>query len=592
VSVSNPRDIVRVFDARVAAVPATIARSKQIVAEAKTELDQHRRWLERHRQRAAADLKRHARRQWRQNAIAACTRAGTTLVLLLTHRCLALLRGAIRDGILLCRLLAAGGRSIDAAAYAVGLWLAGVAMLACATIGAAGRACGVWLTGVVLLAGASIGTQARILAPWLAAMVLRGCSLFGSNAHHLWLRLIDMLAQGIAAAGAEIRGLGLSLVASTKRHFAQRRARASIAAREDARDRIDLLPAPARRPAGAGFDALQAEHDGLQHRIQAISALYGRRAVNDGVTGGVSSQDWAQLRALSENARRLFASQQHGLAGNARSSGAAVPDRLNQARPPAVMNEARAPAQSSCMASSAPARVVYGPRLSAPLSVRESTGPRSRIAPAVAQTPLKVKLGIGGAWSGARERLWRCRGAVRGGALMEHRAILPAFGVLAAVLVLAAIGSQAPAADPSRNSVKENAAPAAQIMADAADETRVSTVAKSPRSAPPVVSAGASDDPGLGTTSETLEALPRVAMTVPSLMEMATYMPVVAVEEPAALPVKVAAVPRAVTAKAKQKPAAREPPVQSSWLRPSWLRLPWSPGHDEAETKLGFDSNR
>ena len=76
---------------------------------------------------------------------------------------------------------------------------------------------------------------------------------------------------------------------------------------------------------------------------------------------------------------------------------------------------------------------------------------------------------------------------------MEHRAILAAFGVLAAALVLAAIGSQAPAADPSGTSAKDDGSAKLEVVADVADEMRVSIVAKVPRSAPTTVSNAASE---------------------------------------------------------------------------------------------------
>ena len=120
---------------------------------------------------------------------------------------------------------------------------------------------------------------------------------------------------------------------------------------------------------------------------------------------------------------------------------------------------------------------------------------------------------------------------------MEHRAILPAFGVLAAALVLAAIGSQAPAADPSGTSAKDDGSAKLEVVADVADEMRVSIVAKVPRSAPTTVSNAASDS-GLGTTTEILEPLPSLAITVPNLMVMANFSSVVAAGQ-AATPTRV-----------------------------------------------------
>jgi len=169
---------------------------------------------------------------------------------------------------------------------------------------------------------------------------------------------------------------------------------------------------------------------------------------------------------------------------------------------------------------------------------------------------------------------------------MEHRALLSAFCVLAAALGLAAIGSQAPAADPSGTSAK------LEVVADAADETRVSIVAKAPKSAPPIASENTSLDPGFGMTTAGLEPLPSLAITVPSLMVMANFSPVMSAVEETAAPVSAPAPPRAVTRKLKPKPAVPEPQQQASWYRPSWLRLPWSPARDAADTRLGLQSSR
>ena len=191
---------------------------------------------------------------------------------------------------------------------------------------------------------------------------------------------------------------------------------------------------------------------------------------------------------------------------------------------------------------------------------------------------------------------------------MEHRVVLLAFVVLAAALALAAIGSQAPAADPSATSAKSVGPEKLELLVD---EMRVSIVAKAPKSVAPTVSENdASSDSGLSTTTAMLEPLPLSAITVPSLMVMANFSSVVAagqVETPTRVaaapcaatpkskpekPTRVVAAPRAVTPKSKPKPAAPAPQVQSSWLRPSWLRLPWSSARVEADTRLGFQSSR
>ena len=559
--VLNPLDIVHLFDTKVAAVPAIVARSKQVVASTRADLDEHRRWLQRHHELCAEDLKRHQCRLRRRRVIGACKRVAITLVLLAPSLCMALLRGAVQDLISLSGLL----------------WSS------CSWIGAEARAFGVWLTGVLLLGCARIGVKARVFGLWL----------------------IKLLSQSLSRAGAKARTLGLWLAEIVKRQVSQLFVRLARddPAREGAGARIDPDLLDLNRLQNAAFVRLRAEHERLQSRIHATSMLYGQRVVNGGLASGASSQEWVQLRALAQNAARVFETQGIGLLNSALSSASEAPNRLTAPTLFSGLAETRRPTPKSTPAPSARARVVYGTALLAPILVDGNAGTGPRNSRGVAPEPLQARLGIGDAWSYARERLWRCWRAMRGGALMEHRAILPAFGVLAAALVLAAIGSQAPAVDPSGTSAKDDGSAKLEVVADVADEMRVSIVAKAPKSAPPTVSENASLDSGLGTTTEILEPLPSLAITVPSLMVMANFSSVVAAIQ-AATPTRVAAAPRAVTPKSKPKPvvhepqvqssklAVHEPQVQSSWLRPSWLRLPWSSARVEADTKLGLQSSR
>ena len=579
--VFNPLDIVHLFDATVAAVPAIVARSKQVVASTRADLDEHRRWLQRHHELCAEDLKRHQRRLRRRRVIGACKRVAITLVLLVPSLCMALLRGAVQDLISLSGLL----------------WSS------CSWICAKARALGVWFINLLSLGLTWIGIMARALG--LCLIPIASCfSWIGREVRALGIALIKLLSQSLSRAGAKARTLGLRLAEIVKRQVSQLFVRLALddPAREGAGARIDPNLLDLNRLQNAAFVRLRAEHERLQSRIHATSMLYGQRVVNGGLAGGASSQEWVQLRALAQNAARLFETQRIGLLNSALSSASEAPNRLTGPTLFSGLAETRRPTPKSTPAPSARARVVYETALLAPILVDGNAGTGLgnagtglRNSRGVAPEPLKARLGIGDAWSYARERLWRCWRAIRGGARMEHRAILPAFGVLAAALVLAAIGSQAPAADPSGTSAKDDGSAKLEVVADVADEMRVSIVAKAPKSVPPTVSENASLDSGLGTTTEILEPLPSLAITVSSLMVMANLSSVVAAGQ-AATPTRVAT-PHATTPKSKPKPAVHAPQVQSSWLRPSWLRpswlrLPWSSASVEADTKLGLQSSR
>jgi hypothetical protein len=529
----------------------------------------------------------------RRRVIGACKRVAITLVLLVPSLCMALLRGAVQDLISLSGLLWSSCSWIGAKARAFGVWLTGVLLLGCARIGVKARAFGLWLINLLSLGLTWIGIMARALGLWLIDRIASCSSWIGREVRALGIALIKLLSQSLSRAGAKARTLGLRLAGIVKRQVAQLFVRLALddPAREGAGARIDPDLLDLNRLQDAAFVRLRAEHERLQSRIHAISKLYGQRVVNGGLASGASSQEWVQLRALAQNAARLFETQRIGLLSSALSSASEAPNRLTGPTLFSGLAETRRPTPKSTPAPSARARVVYGTALLAPILVDGNAGTGPRNSRGVAPEPLKAKLGIGDAWSYARERMWRCWRAIRGGALMEHRAILPAFGVLAAALVLAAIGSQAPAADPSGTSAKDDGSAKLEVVTDVADEMRVSIVAKAPKSAPPAVSENASLDSGLGTTTEILEPLPSLAITVPSLMVMANFSSVVAAGQ-AETPTRVAAAPRAVTPKSKPKPAVHEPQVQSSWLRPSWLRLPWSSARVEADTKLGFQSSR
>jgi hypothetical protein len=179
----------------------------------------------------------------------------------------------------------------------------------------------------------------------------------------------------------------------------------------------------------------------------------------------------------------------------------------------------------------------------------------------------------------------------------EHRVVLLAFVVLAAVLALAAIGSLAPAADPPATSAKSDGPEKLELEVH---KMRVSLVAKVPESVASSVSENdTSSDSGPTKATARLEPLSLSVITVPSLMVMANFSSVVAAGQaetptraaadpcaatPKSQPEKPTRVVRATMPKSTPKPAAPAPQVRSSWLRPSWLRLSWSSARVEADT--------
>jgi hypothetical protein len=90
--------------------------------------------------------------------------------------------------------------------------------------------------------------------------------------------------------------------------------------------RQDATPSAARREPSldprrlqaAAFARLRAEHDRLQARIHAMDQNYGSRVPARGRADG---GEWAKLRELGRNARRLFEIQEAQMLGPAGSRG-------------------------------------------------------------------------------------------------------------------------------------------------------------------------------------------------------------------------------------------------------------------------------
>jgi hypothetical protein len=159
---------------------------------------------------------------------------------------------------------------------------------------------------------------------------------------------------------------------------------------------------------------------------------------------------------------------------------------------------------------------------------------------------------------------------------MEHRACVSIFGVLAAAVTSAWIGTQASGGDPS--DIRDGGQSKIKITFNESADARVTIVSKKVSLARPDGFQEGYLSIGFGMTAAPLQPLPLSGGYIPSLMVMAgpsplaAAMPAPTVAEPLAVTPKAKplAVPRAVTPKAKFQPALR-PPQE----RQSWLRLPW-----------------
>ena len=148
---------------------------------------------------------------------------------------------------------------------------------------------------------------------------------------------------------------------------------------------------------------------------------------------------------------------------------------------------------------------------------------------------------------------------------MEHRTFVPTLGILAGALTSAWISSQASAEHPSH--IQDERSANIEIVSNESAEARVTVVPKTVSSKRAVGSRQGSLGAGFGLTTAPLEPLPLFGEYIPRLMVMARPSPLAA-----ARPATTVVVPRAVTPKAKPKPAAEEPQQRQSWSRLLWWR--------------------
>ena len=307
---SDRLDIVRLIDSKVTATRRTVARSKQLVDAAKDDLTTHEEWLERHRRGAQEDSERYQRRLGRRRRIEGCKRLALWLLLLVPSACAAMFRAA-------CRGLAAVGEAF----YFSCCWIGTTARALC-------RRLIRLITGGVSLAGTTLLTLALWVAAafWLVASGLgagagsavlsafgagsRGMSWLGPRSRSLNHWLARALSSGSFRVAALMASLGAWLFRTIEGQIKTLATRWREGTKRPA-ERLEPSLDP-RRLRQAAFVRLRAEHDRLQARIHAMDRNYGSRVQP---RGRPDVGEWAQLRKLGRDARRLFEIQEAELLG-------------------------------------------------------------------------------------------------------------------------------------------------------------------------------------------------------------------------------------------------------------------------------------
>lgn len=321
---SDRLDIVRLIDSKVTATRRTVARSKQLADAAKDDLTTHEEWLERHRRRAQEDSDRHERRLGRRRRVEGCKRFALWLLLLVPSACAALFRAA-------CSGLAALGEAfyfgccwIGTTAYALcrglirlitdSVTLAGTALLTLA----------LWVAAAFWLVASGLGAGAGRVAVSAFGAGERGMSWLGPRSRSLSHWLARALSSSSSRLGALLASLGAWLIGTIEGQIkaaATRRPKGSTNPVERLEPSLDP-----RRLQQAAFVRLRAEHDRLQARIHAMDRNYGSRVE---ARGRPDAGEWAQLRKLGRDARRLFEIQEAELLGPAvpRGNGGSPPQQ-------------------------------------------------------------------------------------------------------------------------------------------------------------------------------------------------------------------------------------------------------------------------
>ena len=314
---SNRLDIVRLIDSKVTATRRTVARSKQLAEAAKADLTTHEEWLEHHRQHARQDLEQHQRRLSRRRRVEACKRSALWLLLLVPSACVAVFRAAGAGLAALGEAFYFGWYWIGTTAYALGRWLirlvAGSITCSATTLFTLTLwvAAGFWL----ILSWLGAGTGQIAVSAFGAGS--RGLTWLGPRSRSLGHWLAQALSFGFSRLAVLTVSLGGWLIGAIEGQIEALATRWRQDATPPAARREPSLDP--RRLQAAAFVRLRAEHDRLQARIHAMDQNYGSRVPAPGRPDG---GEWAQLRELGRNARRLFEIQEAEMLGPAGSRGA------------------------------------------------------------------------------------------------------------------------------------------------------------------------------------------------------------------------------------------------------------------------------
>jgi hypothetical protein len=310
--VSDRLDIVRLIDSKVSATRRTVARSKQLAEAAKDDLTTHEEWLAGHRRLAQEESERHRRRLSRTRRAEARKHFALWLLLLVPLACAAMFR--------------AGGAGLAA--------LGETFYFGCCWIGRTAYGGGRWL--VRLIAGSInwVGTTLLTLALWVAAGLWLVLSWLGASTGHVAVSAVGAGSRGVSWLGPRSRSLShrlaralsfgasrltiltVSLGSRLARTIEEQTKALATRSRKDPHPPLErreptLDP---RRLQAAAFVRLRAEHDRLQARIHAMDRSYGSRVPPRGCP---DVAEWAQLRKLARDARRLFEIQEAEMLGPA-----------------------------------------------------------------------------------------------------------------------------------------------------------------------------------------------------------------------------------------------------------------------------------
>ena len=306
---SDRLDIVRLIDSKVTATRRTVARSKQLAEAAKDDLTTHAEWLERHRRQAQEESERHERRLGRRRRVEGCKRFALWLLLLVPSACAAVV----------CSGLAALGEAfyfgccwIGTTAHALSSrlirFITGSVTLAATAL----LTLALWVAAAFWLVASGLGAGAGRAAAAAFGAGSRGMSWLGPRSRSLNHWLVRALSSGSSRLAALTASLGTWLIGMIEGQIKALATRRREGATRHA-ERLEPSLDP-RRLQQAAFVRLRAEHDRLQARIHAMDRNYGSRVE---ARGRPDVGEWAQLRKLGRDARRLFEIQEAELLGPA-----------------------------------------------------------------------------------------------------------------------------------------------------------------------------------------------------------------------------------------------------------------------------------